>query len=308
MSTNDPAFVDCYGDLATRFTGEMASMVPNLKVFYDKPVNEDELISRLQGRKNVLVYMGYLSSKVLNACPDLKTISYLSTGLTTHGDLVESSRLGIRFEGVKGYGDRAVAEHTIALAFAGIKRLAEMDRSVRSGNWTLIKTEEIQNKTFGIIGLGGIGLETAKIASALGLRTICWSRSSNSSHLPVEIVSLDQVLTQSDIISLHLPLTSETTGFINDELLTKTKPGVILINTARAGIIDEQSLMSFLSSGHIGHCALDVFHQEPLADDNPLLLMENVTLSPHSAWLTAQAIDRLLVAGLNLLKQHIVDT
>jgi D-3-phosphoglycerate dehydrogenase len=308
MSKNIPAFVDCYGDLAERFNETLASTVPGLEVFYDKPANEDELISRLQGRKNVMVYMGYMSSKVLNSCPDLKTISYLSTGLATHGNLEEASKLDIRFEGVKGYGDRAVAEHTIGLAFAAIKRLTEMDRTVRSGNWKLIKTEELQGKTFGVIGLGGIGLETAKIAKSLGMRTLCWSRSSSRMNLPVETASLDQVLKQSDIISLHLPLNSETQGFINHELLSKTKRGLILINTARAEIIDEQSLICALSSGHIGHCALDVFHQEPLAKDNDLLLMENVTVSPHSAWLTTQAIDRLILAGLNLLNKHILET
>ena len=308
MIKNKPAFVDCYGDLADRFNDKLASTVPGLEVFYDKPTNEDELIKRLQGRKNVMVYMGYMSSKVVNSCPDLKTISYLSTGLATHGDLKESAKLGIRFEGVKGYGDRAVAEHTIALAFAAIKRITEMDRTVRSGNWKLIKTEELQGKTFGVIGLGGIGLETAKIANSLGMRTLCWSRSSSKMDLPVEAVSLDQVLKQSDILSLHLPLNSETEGFINHELLSKTKPGLILINTARAEIIDQQSLLSALSSGHIGHCALDVFHQEPLAKDNDLLLMENITVSPHSAWLTTQAIDRLILAGLNLLNKHIADT
>ena len=308
MIKNKPAFVDCYGDLADRFNDKLASTVPGLEVFYDKPASDDELIQRLQGRKNVMVYMGYMSSKVLNSCPDLKTISYLSTGLATHGDLKESAKLGIRFEGVKGYGDRAVAEHTIALAFAAIKRITEMDRTVRSGNWNLIKTEELQGKTFGVIGLGGIGLETAKIANSLGMRTLCWSRSSSKMDLPVEAVSLDQVLKQSDILSLHLPLNSETEGFINHELLSKTKPGLILINTARAEIIDQQSLLSALSSGHIGHCALDVFHQEPLAKDNDLLLMENITVSPHSAWLTTQAIDRLILAGLNLLNKHIADT
>jgi len=308
MIKNKPAFIDCYGDLADRFNDKLASTVPGLEVFYDKPANEDELIKRLQGRKNVMVYMGYMSSKVLNSCPDLKTISYLSTGLATHGDLKESAKLGIRFEGVKGYGDRAVAEHTIALAFAAIKRITEMDRTVRSGNWKLIKTEELQGKTFGVIGLGGIGLETAKIANSLGMRTLCWSRSSSKMDLPVEAVSLDQVLKQSDILSLHLPLNSETEGFINHELLSKTKPGLILINTARAEIIDQQSLLSALSSGHIGHCALDVFHQEPLAKDNDLLLIENITVSPHSAWLTTQAIDRLILAGLNLLNKHIADT
>ena len=263
MNTLDPypVFVDCYGDLAARFSSDMAEIVPNLQVFFEEPISEDVLIERLQGRKNALVYMSYISSRVLKECPELKTISYLSTGLATHGNLEIAERMGIRFEGVKGYGDRAVAEHAIALAFASIKRLTEMDRAVRSGNWGLIKTEEIQNKTIGIIGLGGIGLETAKISNALGARTIGWSRSRPQTGVPIELLTLDEVLSQSDIISLHLSLTEETKGFIDSKALKKTKPGLILINTARAGIIDESALISYLSSGHIGHCELDVFHQ-----------------------------------------------
>lgn len=310
MNTLDPypVFVDCYGDLAARFSSDMSKIVPNLQVFFEKPDSEDILIERLQGRKNALVYMSYISSRVLKECPELKTISYLSTGLATHGDVEIAKKMGVRFEGVKGYGDRAVAEHAIALAFAAIKRLNEMDRAVRSGNWGLIKTEEIQSKTIGIIGLGGIGLETAKISSSLGARTIGWSRSKPHTDIPIELLTLDQVLSQSDIISLHLPLTKETTGFIGSNALKKTKPGLILINTARAGIIDESALISYLNSGHIGHCALDVFHQEPVPMSNPLIKMKNVTLTPHSAWLTSQAIDRLLIAGLNLLKRHIAET
>lgn len=308
METYTPAFIDCYGDLTSRVSSEMLTIVPNLEILYDKPANEAELIERLQGRKNVMVYMAFLSSRVLRACPNLKTISYLSTGLATHGDLSVAKEMGIRLEGVKGYGDRAVAEHTIALAFAAIKRLAEMDRLVKSGGWDLIKTEEIKGKTFGIIGLGGIGSETAKISNALGARTIGWSRSSVSTDLSIEIVTLDRLLAESDIISLHLPLNQKTKGFIDRSKLKKTKQGVILINTARADIVEENALISFLESGHIGHCSLDVFHREPLEKNNPLISMQNVTLSPHSAWLTTQAIDRLLLAGLKLLKKQISET
>ena len=308
MKIKNPAFIDCYGDLKSRVSSEMLNIVPDLEIFYDKPADENELIKRLQGRRNVMVYMAYLSSKVLKACPQLKTISYLSTGLATHGDLTAAEEMDIRFEGVKGYGDRAVAEHTIALAFAAIKQITKMDRMIKAGNWGLLKTEELQGKTFGIIGLGGIGLETAKIAKALGTRTIGWSRSASSANLPVEIVTLDHLLTQSDIISLHLPLTRDTKAFIDTRKLKKTKKGVILINTARADIVDEDALISFLESGHIGQCSLAVFHREPLETCNPLIKMNNVTLTPHSAWLTTQAIDRLLLSGFSLLKKQISET
>jgi D-3-phosphoglycerate dehydrogenase len=249
--------------------------------------------------------MSFLSSDILNSCSGLKTISYLSTGLQTHGDVKEAEKLDIIFEGVKGYGDRAVAEHTIALALSSIKKIVEMDNSVRSGNWKLIRTEEINGKTFGLIGLGAIGLETAKIASALGANVIGWNRSDQALDIPIKKVSLNEVLEKSDIISLHLALNQETENFLNKSLLSKTKRGVILINTARAGIIDEKALISELLSGHIGHCAIDVFHQEPLPINHPISKMKNVTLTPHSAWLTTQSMDKLLFSGLNLLKKHI---
>lgn len=285
----------------------MLGLVPGMDVYYGEPKDDGELIDRLKGRRNVLVYMGFMSERVLRACPELRTIAYLSTGLQTHGDLNVAEELGIRFEGVKGYGDRAVAEHAIALALAGLKRIAEMDREMRAGRWRLMRTEEFAGKTFGVIGLGGIGTEAARIAAALGATVIGWSRSGNSRGVPVTMLSLDEVLAASDILSLHLELNPETQGFVNRAAFSRMKPGVVLINTARAGVVDENALHSALEDGVVGHAALDVFHQEPLVSGSPLRRMDNVTLTPHSAWLTTQAIDRLLVAGLRLLARHVKD-
>lgn len=306
--TTEPAFVDCYGDLAERLTDEMLCIVPGLRVWRDEPVDEDALIVRLSGRKNVLVYMAFMSERVLRACPDLETIAYLSTGLATHGDLDAARAHGIRFEGVKGYGDQAVAEHAVTLALAGMKRIVEMDREVRRGGFRLIRTEELAGKTFGLLGLGGIGAETARIADALGANVIGWTPSGQSRGAPASMISKEAVLQRADILSVHLALTPESTGFLGQAELAMLKPGVVLVNTARGGLIDEGALLDALRSGHVGHAALDVFETEPLAGDHPLCAMETVTLTPHSAWLTTQAIDRLLVAGLNLLRSHIDQT
>ena len=282
--------------------------MPGLEVWRDEPENEDELIARLQGRRHVLVYMGYMSERVLRSLPDLKTIAYLSTGLATHGDLDVARDLGIRFEGVKGYGDRAVAEHAITLALAGLKRLAEMDRTVRADRWQLMRTEEFAGKTFGVLGLGGIGAETARIADALGARVIGWTPSGEDRSAPVTLLPLEQVLAEADILSVHLALLPETQGFLDGDRIATMKPGAMLVNTARGGLIDEAALADALGSGQLGHAALDVFQDEPLLPDHPLTKLNNVTLTPHSAWLTTQAIDRLLVAGLELLKRHIEET
>ena len=300
-----PAFVDCYGDMAERLTDEMFAHVPGLEVWRDAPADEDELIARLRGRRHVLVFMGYMSERVLRACPDLRTIAYLSTGLAMHGDLDVARELGIRFEGVKGYGDRAVAEHAVTLALAGLKRMAEMDRAVRGGNWRLIRAEEFRGKTFGVLGLGGIGAETARIADALGAEVIGWTPSGDPRGAPVAHLGGEEVLQRSDILSIHLAQTPETEKFLDAEALAAMKPGAVLVNTARGGLIDERALISALQNGHIGHAALDVFADEPLAADHPFCAMDQVTLTPHSAWLTTQAVDRLLVAGLDLLARHI---
>ncbi len=305
MTIRGPAFVDCYDDLADGLTDEMLAAVPGVEVFRSRPSDEEELITRMQGRRHVLVYMGYMSERVLSACPDLKSIAYLATGLATHGDLDLAKHLGIRFEGIKGYGDRAVAEHAITLALSGLKRINEMDREVRAGRFRLMATEEFADKTFGVIGLGGIGAETARIADALGARVIGWTRSGDAGDAPVKMMPLAHVLAQADILSLHLALNDQTVRFIDAEMFARMKRGVLLINTARAAIIDEPSLLWALKDGTISHAGLDVFQEEPLRVDHPLVSMTNVTLTPHSAWLTRQATSRLLVAGFHLLARHV---
>jgi len=300
-----PAFVDCYGDVALRLAPEHLALVPGVEVIPGAVAGEDELIARMAGRRHVLAYMAFMSGRVLRACPELRTIAYLSTGLATHGDLDEAARLGIRFEGVKGYGDRAVAEHAILLALAALRRLAEMDRRVRAGAWGLMRSEEFAGRTFGLIGLGGIGAATARLAHALGARTIGWSRSGSAGGAPVELVPAAQVLAEADILSLHLALTPETAGWLDAGRIAAMKPGAVLVNTARGGLVDEAALVAALASGRIAHAALDVLAAEPPPSGHPLLALGNVTLTPHSAWLTTAATDRLLAAGFTLLARHV---
>lgn len=303
-----PVFVDCYGELADRLTTDMTRSCPELDVYFDEPEDEAELICRLKGRRHAIVYMGYLSKEVLSACPDLKTVAYLSTGLETHGDMEAARSLGIRIEGVKGYGDRAVAEHALTLALCGLKRVTEGDRAARGGDWRLIRSEEINQKIFGLLGLGGIGRETARLAAALGAKVIAWNRSGDAGGSGVQMVPFDELLAHSDILSLHLALNRQTRAILDADAIARMKPGAVLVNTARGGLVDEAAMLAALQSGHLGHCALDVFHDEPLAAGGPLTQYENVTLTPHSAWLTTESIDRLLAAGIRLLVQQISET
>ncbi|MDE0346470.1 MAG: D-isomer specific 2-hydroxyacid dehydrogenase family protein [Boseongicola sp.] len=300
-----PAFVDCYGDLADHLTPEILAHCPGIEVISGEPASEDELIARLAGRRHAMVYMGYLSKRVLEACPELRSVAYLSTGLATHADLQDAGRLGVRIEGVRNYGDRAVAEHAITLALSSLKRIAQADRLVRQGGWQLLRTEEIAGATFGIVGFGGIGRETARLAKALGAEVIGWSRSGDPGGCGATPVEFDEVVERSDILTLHLALTPDTAGIVSRDVFQRMKQDAILVNTARGELIDRQAMLDALASGRIGHIALDVFHQEPLFLDDPLIGCDRVTLTPHSGWYTGRSIDNLLVAGLRVLRRHI---
>ena len=303
-----PAFVDCYGDLADAFAAWNGPAVPGLEVIPGPAGTDEEMIRRIQGRKNVLVYMGYLSRRVLESCTNLQTVAYLSTGITTHADLAAAAERGIKIEGVENYGNHAVAEHAITLALAGLKRLAEMDRNVRAGRFVMQRSEEFRGKTFGVVGLGGIGRETAAIAAALGAQVIAWTRSGDPRGAPVRICTLDELCTEADILSLHLALSLETERILGAAHFRRMKPSLILVNTARAALIDEGELMQALRENRIAHAALDVYYEEPLPANHPILSLPNVTLTPHSAWLTSAALTRLLDEGIALLLRHIEES
>ena len=299
-----PAFVDCYGELADAFATWNGPGIPGLEVISGPAGTDEEMIRRIRGRKNVLVYMGYLSRKVLESCEDLRTVAYLSTGIATHADLAAAAERGILIEGVGNYGNRAVAEHAITLALAGLRRLAEMDRNVRTGRFVMQLSEEFRGKTFGVVGLGGTGRETAAIAAALGARVIAWTRSGNPRGAPVRMCALDELCAEADILSLHLALSPETERILGAAQFRRMKPSLILVNTARAALVDEGELMRTLRENRIAHAALDVFHEEPLPATHPLLSLSNVTLTPHSAWLTGSALTRLLDEGFAVLRRH----
>ncbi|MBN8963796.1 MAG: 3-phosphoglycerate dehydrogenase, partial [Rhizobiales bacterium] len=213
----------------------------------------------------------------------------------------EIEALGIKVHTIKGYGDTAVAEQTVALMMACCRDLARMDRTIRAGTWRPLEGVQVFGKTIGIIGLGGIGAEVARIAAGMGMKVIAWNRSPRP-EAGVPLVDLDTLLQQSDIVSLNLLLNDETRGFLDAARIARMKPGVILINTARGALIDEAALIDALQSGHIRHAGLDVFHNEPLKADHPLARMENVTLSAHAAFRTLEASMTLLRRAIDIVK------
>jgi D-3-phosphoglycerate dehydrogenase len=197
---------------------------------------------------------------------------------------------------IKGYGDTAVAESAIALMWSSARVIAQMDREMRVGNWLREDGMQLTGKTLGLVGFGGIAAEVARIALGSGMKVIAWNRSAKS-YPGVEFVDLDTVLGKSDVVSIHLLLNDETRGMITREKIGKMKPGVILVNTARAAIVDEAAMIDALNSGHIRHAGLDVFNTEPLPGDHPLTKIANVTLSAHSAYRTPEASENLIYAA-----------
>jgi D-3-phosphoglycerate dehydrogenase len=160
----------------------------------------------------------------------------------------------------------------------------------------------VRGKTLGIIGLGGIGTEVARIAQGMGLKVIAWNRTPRL-DAAVPLLELDALLEQSDIVSLNLTLSDETRGFLDASRIARMKLGVILINTARGALVEEAALIAALKSGHIRHAGLDVFHNEPLQADHPLARLENVTLSAHAAFRTLEASMTLLRRAIDIVKR-----
>jgi D-3-phosphoglycerate dehydrogenase len=231
-----------------------------------------------------------MPTELVAQCPQLKHIVFLGTGAASYMNVDELKSRGVNVHTIKGYGDTAVAEHTIALMFAAARDVARMDREVRGGIWTPQEGVQLFGKTLGVIGLGGIGNEVARMGKGLGMDVIGWNRTRRAG---VPLVDIDTLLAKSDVVSL---------GFLNKERIARLKPGVILVNTARGALVDEGALLDALNSGHIRHAGLDVFHAEPLKADHPLTKMSNVTLTSHAAFRTLEASMTLLRRAIDIVK------
>ena len=298
-----PLFLDCPPFLDELRREALAGRVPDLEVHVGDP-DPATRAALLADRAIVMNDHTLFTRELMTACPALKVIVFLGTGAASYVDLAAAAELGIKVRNYKGYGDRSVAEHALALIFAGARRIAAMDAAVRRGTFEPLDGFELLGKTLGIIGTGGIGSELARMAAALGLRVLAWSRSGVDPALPAEAVALDELLASADIVSLHLALNDATRGFLDEARLARMKPGTILVNTARGAIIDEPALVQALEQGRIRHAALDVFAEEPLPAGHPFTAMANVTLTAHAGFMTREASIRLLAMALDLVEEE----
>lgn len=293
-------FLDCNAQLASVWTRVIRQDDPQIDV-NTTPFAREELPLLLAGYDIALDDHSYMPTELVARCKQLKHIVFLGTGAASYMNVDELKGHGVAVHTIKGYGDTAVAEHSIALLFAAARDIARMDRDVRGGIWTPQEGVQLLGKTLGIIGLGGIGREVARIAQGIGMDVIAYNRTKQS-DAGVPLVDIDTLLAKSDVVSLHLTLGDATRGFLNAERIAKMKPGVILINTARGALVDEAALLAALKSGHIRHAGLDVFHAEPLKAENSLTKMPNVTLTSHAAFRTLEASMTLLRRAIDIVK------
>lgn len=294
-------FIDCNDQLAPVWAQVIRPDDPPIAV-NDKPFQRDELPRLLAGYEICLDDHSYLPTDVMAQCKSLRHIVFLGTGAASYMNIAELKQLGITVHTIKGYGDTAVAEHTIALMFACCRQLARMDREIRRGTWDQLEGVQLQGKTLGVIGLGGIGREVARIAKGIGMEVLAYNRTPRPDP-NARLVDLDTLLARSDVVSLNLVLNDDTRGFLNAERIAKMKSGVILVNTARGALVDEAALIAALRCGHIRFAGFDVYHAEPLKPDHPLCRMDNVTLSAHAAFRTLEASMTLLRRAIDIVRK-----
>ena len=297
-------FIDCNQQLAPVWQRVIRPDDPPISVNMT-PFERDELPRVLDGYDICIDDHSYMPTGLVKQCAALRHIVFLGTGAASYMDVGELNELGVTVHTIKGYGDTAVAEHTIALMMACCRDIARMDRGIRGGSWAPQEGVQLRGKTLGIVGLGGIGQEVARIARGIGMEVVAWNRTPRPDAGP-RLVDLDTLLAMSDVISLNLTLNDGTRGFLNADRIARLKPGLILVNTARGALIDEPALITALQSGRIRHAGLDVFHAEPLKPDHPLAQLDNVTLSAHAAFRTLEASMTLLRRAIDIVRR-IVD-
>jgi D-3-phosphoglycerate dehydrogenase len=289
-------FVDANEALALIFERLARPDDPGVRIHRDPDVTPDDLPRVLDGAEIAVIDHTALPTEIARKCVRLKHVVFLGTGARSYMNPEELGELGIAVHLIRGYGDTAVAESTLALMWAAARGIARMDREMRSGNWLREDGMQLTGKTLGLIGFGGIAAEVARIALGSGMRVIAWNRTAKS-FAGIEFVGLDKLLAESHVVSLHLLLNDETRGFLSRERIGALKRDAILVNTARAALVDEAAMIDALKSGHLRHAALDVFNIEPLPVDHALTKLQNVTLSAHSAFRTPEASENLMSAA-----------
>jgi glycerate dehydrogenase len=280
---------------------------------YDRS-SKDEIISRCEKATVIVTNKTPIDRQTIAACQHLKLIAVTATGYNII-DVESAKEMGVNVCNVPAYGTDSVAQHTFALILELTNHVGANHRSVQEGGWfkskdwcyTTRSIIELSGKTLGIVGFGNIGRKVANIGAAFGMNII-FSNPSEKIHPFAKQVSRERLFAESDVVSLHLPLKNDSYGFVNEELLSLMKPSAFLINTSRGQLINEEDLSHFLKQNQIAGAALDVLSQEPPAPGHPLVGLSNCIITPHNAWLSFEARQRMLAITLANIESFLRDT
>ena len=285
---------------------EKAKALGPVRVFTPRGADDpDELIRRIADAKvavNIRAHARF-TDQVFRACPGLKMVSVWGTG-TDNIDLNAAGMRGITVTNTPGVNAFAVAEHALTLMLTVGRKITLLDREMRAGKWPREMLTQLLGKTLGVLGMGTIGARVAHLGRAIGMEVLGWSAQGDEARIRkagARPVSKQELLRTADVVSLHVRLAPETRGFIGRKELALMKPTAILVNTGRGALVERDALLAALREGKILGAGLDVFHQEPLAADDPILTLPNVVLSPHNAGQTPEVVrDGLLRAVANV--------
>ena len=274
---------------------------------YDYTAPEDA-VARIGDAPIVITNKTPITRQVLDACPQIRYVGILATGYNVV-DIAAAREKGVVVTNVPGYSTQAVAQFTMALLVEICHRVGHHKDAVYQGRWSACRDfsfwdyplMELAGKTMGIVGYGSIGKATGELAKAFGMKVLAYSRHGQGDPY----VPLDELYARSDIVSLHCPLTPENAGMIDRAAISKMKDGVILLNTARGGLINEADLRDALMSGKVYAAASDVVSREPISPDNPLLGLDNMINTPHIAWASHEARQRLMDVAVDNLAQFL---
>lgn len=285
---------------------EAVGMLAGYRLEYaGKTPSEDSLLElclRVQPVA-IIVRYGTITARIIDACKGLRVISKHGAGIDTI-DVAAARARGIEVKAAAGANAAAVAEHTWALIMACAKGVVSLDARMRAGHWDKAthKSLELNGRTLGLVGLGAIGQRVARAANAFGMSVTAHDPFASPSTDSVRLAPLAEVLGSSDVVSLHCPLTPETRNMIDARSLAAMKPGVIIVNTARGGLIDESALIAALGTGQVRAAGLDSFQAEPLVGPHRFSGVQNVVLSPHIGGVTLDAYRSMgTAAARNIL-------
>ena len=278
--------------------------------YYDTPPKDkQQLIERVEKADVIFLDYSTLDAEVLEKCRELKFICFLGIGYANCIDMEAAEKKGVVVAYTPGYGANSVAEFALGLILALARHIGFAYLSTKNGAWEPNKFlgMELRGKTMGIVGLGPIGVEMARLSSAIGMETLAWTRNPNPERAKygLRFVSLEELFASSDIVSVHLSYTGETERMISRSLLGRMKPDAHFINTARAKIVDNDALYEMLSEGRIAGAALDVHEEEPAPGDYRFLSLPNVLICPHMAYNTTEAGENMLRIAIATLEAYL---